>query len=155
MLGELFAADDGVGVTGIAHRAKLGLVSPLGDGGVPRLADAINRAARDLQAGDVILVEAQSFAGPRIDPGQVADWRPSSTDPVFEAIKAATSRGIVVVEPAANGFDDLDHALMAGRLIAADETPERSWGFGVAAGRDLRFGTRPRPNRGVKLRFAS
>jgi hypothetical protein len=132
VLGELFAADDGVGVTGIAHRARLGLVSPLADGGVPRLADAINRAARDLQPGDVILIEAQSFAGPRFDPLTGRGLAPIEYEnPVFDAIKAATSRGIVVVEPAANGFDDLDHSAYGG---AFDRTKRDSGAIIVGSG---------------------
>ena len=110
VLGELVAAADGVGVTGIAHRARLGLVSPVTDANVEKVADAITRAARNLQPGDVILVESQTFAGPHFNPLTGAGLAPVEYEtPIFEAILAATSRGIVVVEPAANGSDDLDH----------------------------------------------
>jgi hypothetical protein len=103
VLGELVAAADGVGVTGIAHRARLGLVSPVNDANVERVADAITRAARNLQPGDVILVESQTFAGPHFNPLTGAGLAPVEYDGPFGRIQAATSRGIVVVEPAANG----------------------------------------------------
>ena len=110
VLGELVAAADGIGVTGIANRARLGLVSPVTETNVERVADAITRAARNLQAGDVILVESQTFAGPHFNPLTGAGLAPVEYEtPIFEAIQAATSRGIIVIEPAANGSDDLDH----------------------------------------------
>ena len=132
VLGELFAAPDGIGVTGIAHGARMGLVSPLFDGSVPRLAEAITRAARDLDPGDVVLIEAQSFAGPRLDPQTGRGLAPIEYEnPVFDAIKAATSRGIVVVEPAANGFDNLEHSAYGG---AFDRTRRDSGAIMVGAG---------------------
>jgi subtilisin family serine protease len=132
VLGELFAAPDGIGVTGIAHRARLGLVSPLSEGNVPRLAEAITRAARDLQPGDVILIEAQSFAGPRLDPQTGRGLAPIEYEnSIFDAIKAATSKGIVVVEPAANGFDNLEHNAYGG---AFDRTRRDSGAIMVGSG---------------------
>src|SRR5262249_42720036 len=73
--------------------------------------EAITRAARDLNPGDVVLIEAQSFAGPHFNPTTGTGVAPVEYEnPVFDAIQAATSRGIIVVEPAANGSDNLDHA---------------------------------------------
>jgi hypothetical protein len=110
VLGELVAADDGIGVTGIAHQARVGLVSPLTEGNIQRVAQAITRAARDLEPGDVILIESQSLAGPHFNHQTGFGAAPVEYEPdIFEAIKAATGRGIVVVEPAGNGSDNLDH----------------------------------------------
>ena len=67
VLGELVAADDGIGVTGIAHRSRLGLINPLTNGTTPDVAGAIRRAASNLEPGDVMLLEL-SVAGPRFDP---------------------------------------------------------------------------------------
>jgi hypothetical protein len=110
VLGELVAAPDGVGVTGIAYRAQLGLINPLTQGTVPDVAGAINRAAAALKAGDVILLEQQSFAGPRLDLQAGRGLLPIEYEPaVFAAIRAATGKGIIVVESAGNGFENLDH----------------------------------------------
>jgi subtilisin family serine protease len=109
VLGELVAADDGVGVTGIANRARLGLLNPIRAGGVSEVAAAVNRAAELLEPGDVILIE-QQMIGPRFDVSTGRGAVPPEFDPVvFSAISAATLKGIVVVEAAANGFDNLDH----------------------------------------------
>lgn len=108
VLGLLAAADDGSGITGIASRARIGLVSPF-TGATADLAAAIRNVSQLLEAGDVIIVEQQAL-GPRFDFTTGRGLVPVEIDPqVFEAIRSATSRGIIIVEPAANGFDDLDH----------------------------------------------
>jgi hypothetical protein len=117
VLGELIAAPDGVGVTGIAYRAKLGLINPLTQGTVPDVAGAINRAASAIRPGDVILLEQQSFAGPRLDLQAGRGLLPIEFEPdVFAAIKAATNKGIIVIESAGNGFENLDHPAYDGKF---------------------------------------
>ncbi|HXG65441.1 MAG TPA: S8 family serine peptidase [Blastocatellia bacterium] len=117
VLGELVAAPDGVGVTGIAYDAQLGLISPLKEGVLPRVAEAVARATKRLGPGDVILIEAQSLHGPRFDPQTGRGLVPIEWDlDVFNAIKAATAKGIVVIEPAGNGFEDLDHPAYNGKF---------------------------------------
>ncbi|MFY9607099.1 MAG: S8 family serine peptidase [Blastocatellia bacterium] len=114
VLGELVAADDGIGVTGIAHRARLGLVNPLTSGTKPDVAAAIRRAGSKLEPGDVMLIEL-SVAGPRFDPFAGRGLVPVEFEPdVFAAIKEATSNGVIVVESAGNGFEDLDHPAYGG-----------------------------------------
>ncbi|HWO00395.1 MAG TPA: S8 family serine peptidase [Blastocatellia bacterium] len=109
VLGELVAADDGIGVTGIAHKARIGLVNPLTNGTTPDAVGAIERAASSLDPGDVMLLEL-SVAGPRFDPFVGRGLVPVEYDPaIFAAIKAATDAGIIVIESAGNGFDNLDH----------------------------------------------
>ena len=110
VIGELVAANDGVGITGIAHQAQLGLVSPLKPGDVSRLADAIDRAARELRPGDLILVEDQSVKGPHFNPTTGLGLLPVEYEAdIFDAIRRATDAGIVVIEPAGNGSENLDH----------------------------------------------
>ncbi len=117
VLGELVAAPDGIGVTGIAHGASIGLINPAFDGTALRVAEAVRQATRRLDAGDVILIEQQSLAGPRLDINTGRGLVSIEFEPeVFDAIKEATSRGIVVIEPAANGSDDLDHPAYGGRF---------------------------------------
>ncbi|MEW6131093.1 MAG: S8 family serine peptidase [Acidobacteriota bacterium] len=110
VLGELIAADDGIGVTGIAPRAHIGLINPLPQqGSVSQIAAAINQAARALQAGDILLIEDQSAKGPRLNPQTGTGLLPIEYEQdVYTAIKDATDRGIVVIEPAGNGAENLD-----------------------------------------------
>ncbi len=117
VLGELIAAPDGVGVTGIAHQARIGLISPGSEGNPQRIADAISQAVRRLDRGDVLLVEQQSISGPRFDISTGRGLAPTEFDPaVFNAIKDATSRGIIVIEPSGNGFEDLDDPAYSGKF---------------------------------------
>jgi subtilase family protein len=110
VLGILVATPDGIGVTGIAHRAAIGVINPQPSGAQPRLADAIAQAAARLDRGDVMLIEQSSLAGPRLDLSTGRGVVPVEyeTD-IFNAIRAATSRGVIVIEPAGNGFENLDH----------------------------------------------
>ncbi|HKP85948.1 MAG TPA: S8 family serine peptidase [Blastocatellia bacterium] len=131
VIGELVAAPDGIGVTGIAHGAKLGLVNPL-TGAVPDVAGAIRRAASEMRAGDVMLIEEQSTVGPRFDLSTGRGLLPVEYETqIFQAIKSATSKGIVVVESAGNGFDDLDHPAYNG---AFDRNKKDSGAIMVGAG---------------------
>ncbi len=117
VLGELAAADDGIGVTGIAHAAQIGLVNPVGAGVSLKVADAIKQAMRKLAAGDVVLIEMQSPNGPHFDPRTGLGLAPIEIEQdVFDAIQEATSRGITVVEPAGNGFENLDDAAFGGKF---------------------------------------
>jgi hypothetical protein len=115
VLGMLLAAPDGVGITGIAHRAQIGLINPHVDAATLRVAQAIRRASDNLRPGDVMLIEQQSFTGPRFDFRTGRGLLPIEFEPeVFEAIKDATSRGIIVIEPAGNGSENLDDSIYNG-----------------------------------------
>lgn len=115
VLGELVAAPDGIGVTGIAHLARIGVINPVASGTTANVADAIRQAIRKLSPGDVILVEQQSITGPRFDASTGQGFLPIEFEPaVFAAIRDATSEGIIVVEPAANGNESLDHSAYKG-----------------------------------------
>ncbi|HYP25196.1 MAG TPA: S8 family serine peptidase [Blastocatellia bacterium] len=115
VLGELVAAPDGVGVTGIAHRAQIGLINPVAEGTTLKIAEAIKTATKRLSPGDIMLIEQQSLAGPRFDGLVGRGLLPIEFEnPVFDAIKAATSKGIIVVEPAGNGFENLDDPIYKG-----------------------------------------
>lgn len=110
--GELGADRNGFGVTGICPQANERAISfePQGS------ARAIVQAANALRPGDIILIELQR-GGPRAtgadQKGCIAvEWWPDD----FDAIRYATSRGIIVVEAAGNGAEDLDDA--------AYDTPE-------------------------------
>jgi serine protease len=122
VLGEIVGGNNGFGITGIAHRANYGVVSAQRNRSFLifswdeyNLADAINVAASKLRKGDVLLIEQHS-KGP--SSGLACACNCSQHEFVameyfqaeFDAIRAATTRGIHVVEAAGNGGMDLDHA---------------------------------------------
>jgi len=99
VLGEVVGRDNGKGVVGIAPDVERVITSSIGGATV---ADAIDVAAERLRPGDVLLIELQS-SGPRGRYIPVELW-----DDVFDAIHAAIARGVIVVEAAGNGGEDLD-----------------------------------------------
>ena len=107
VLGEIVGARNGVGVTGIAPAAPFAGVTHNGTGS----AKAIQTAAALLAPGDIILLEMHR-PGPRYNytsrPDQLGfiavEWWPDD----FLAIQYAVQRGIIVVEAAGNGSEDLD-----------------------------------------------
>jgi serine protease len=106
-LALVVGADNGAGIVGIApgvHAVRL--VSHWDGTTDANMADAIAKAADGLAAGDVLLLEIQGGAGypvERMDGGLE-----------MVAIKAATNKGIIVIEPAGNAADDLDDAFTDG-----------------------------------------
>ena len=115
VIGILVAANDGVGITGIAPGARLGLINPLTDNTRPDVAAAIRRAVASMEAGDLILLELQSPSGPHFDPFPGHGLLPIEYEPdIYAAIKSATSQGVIVIESAGNGFENLDHAIYNG-----------------------------------------
>ncbi|HEX2833233.1 MAG TPA: S8 family serine peptidase [Thermoanaerobaculia bacterium] len=107
--GVLVGADNGFGVSGISPDATL----RFGAFSIPS-AQAIDQAAALLSAGDILLLEIHR-AGPRhqFQPRQdqrgyiAIEWWPDD----FVAIEAAVRKGIIVVEAAGNGGEDLDDVL--------------------------------------------
>ncbi|MGE5181517.1 MAG: S8 family serine peptidase [Acidobacteriota bacterium] len=107
VLGEVVARDNGKGVVGIAPDVERVFTSSIGG---TSIADAIDTAAERLRAGDVLLIELQQ-TGPRGRFLPVEYW-----DDSFDAIAAATARGVVVIEAAGNGAEDLDRRIYRGKL---------------------------------------
>jgi hypothetical protein len=104
VLGEVAAVDNTVGCVGIAPAASVRVVSQWRTAGTYSTADAILSAASQMIAGDVLLLEAQTrhpTTGSSFAPVEVEEL-------VFDAIRVAVDRGIIVVEAAANGSIDLD-----------------------------------------------
>jgi Subtilase family len=100
------------GVTGICPDATMFGFAAFDSLGRHDTADAIRLAAARLGPGDIILIELHK-AGPRArtdpkltgEPGSIPiEWWPHN----FEVIQGATARGIIVVEAAGNGYEDLD-----------------------------------------------
>ncbi|KAH6842498.1 peptidase S8/S53 domain-containing protein [Chaetomium sp. MPI-CAGE-AT-0009] len=105
----IFMSDNTVGGVGIAHGAEghvVGIQRTVGGGPVENEPEAIMDAAAYLGPGDVMLLEMQT--------GDAAgnNWPVEILDAQFDAISLATSLGIIVIEPAANGAQDMDQPVL-------------------------------------------
>jgi subtilisin family serine protease len=132
VLGEVVGRDNGKGVVGIAPDVERVFTSSIGGISV---ADAIDRAANKLRAGDVLLIELQGL-GPRGSYIPVEYW-----DDIYDAIAAATKRGVIVIEAAGNGYEDLDHRAYGRKF---DRKKRDSGAIIVGAGGPPRDGFRDR-----------
>src|SRR3954454_1714159 len=104
--GMLVAEHNDIGVQGLCPAAELFGISIGADEWAT--SSAIYRAAQMLRAGDVLLLELERRPGDD-QPDTNAGFVPIEFWPDdFDAIRYATSRGILVVEPAANGSVHLD-----------------------------------------------
>lgn len=129
VLGEVVGKDNGKGVVGIAPEVERVFTSSIGG---TTVANAIDAAAKHLRAGDVLLIELQG-AGPR-----GGRWVPVEYwDDAYDAIAAATKRGVVVIEAAGNGAEDLDLSIYKGKF---DRTKRDSGAIMVGAGGPPRQG---------------
>lgn len=102
VLGIVTAMDDGRGVIGIAHEiASARVVSMVDQRSFVNLPRAILIALRELRFGDILLIEVDTNLGKGRLPVEVQRC-------VFDLIRLATARGVIVIEPAGNGYRDLD-----------------------------------------------
>jgi hypothetical protein len=115
VLGEFSGDVNTIGITGIAPDARVSAVSLTTN----QTSQAIRIAADRLRPGDIILLEVHR-AGPRHNFRRVAANRDASTPGFiaiewwpddFAAIQYAIKRGIIVVEAAGNGAENLDDPL--------------------------------------------
>ncbi|GGI67505.1 hypothetical protein GCM10007978_01410 [Shewanella hanedai] len=130
------AKRDNKGVTGIAHGAQLGF-----HGWSPNIAQAILNSADYLTTGDIILLEAQ--INRNINNGDTCSSQNQSecvpvewSRSVFDAILSITNEGIIVIEAAGNGNENLDNSIYqnsfnrntrdSGAFLIAATTPSSS-----------------------------
>ena len=104
VLGEVLGKHNGYGIEGAAPEAQVAVLCSTSISS--SLADCINYAAKELSAGDVILIELQvAFLPVEIVPA------------VYDAIVVAVAKGVIVVEAAANGAYDLDNLHQAPKVV--------------------------------------
>jgi hypothetical protein len=108
VMGEIGGDSNGFGITGIAPDALFRGISIFGGLGS---APAIRKAADLLSPGDIILIELHR-PGPRAtgvgQQGFIAiEWWPDD----YDAIRYATGRGVIVIEAAGNGAQNLDDSI--------------------------------------------
>lgn len=103
VLGEICAVDNTIGCVGITPNIdSVDVVSH--SGSVSNVSDAILAAIDTMEFGHVLLLEVQSFSSDAPVFGAPIEV----VDDVFETIRLATALGIVVVEAAGNGTQNLD-----------------------------------------------
>lgn len=110
VLGEFSGDDNAFGVTGICPGANVRMISHNGN----QASRAIKQAADLLNEGDIILLEmhrpgpAANFQLNATQQGYIAvEWWPD----VYAAIRYATNKGIIVIEAAGNGAENLDDSI--------------------------------------------
>jgi subtilisin family serine protease len=128
VLGEMVSLPNDFGTVGISHGARAAVQSAVING-VWNTAGAIMNAVKNLRKGDVILIELQGV-GPNGRWVAMQYWTS-----VFSAIRAATKRGITVVEAAGNGNEDFDDQGFAntglqkdsGAIVVGAGVPPTNW----------------------------
>jgi List-Bact-rpt repeat protein len=113
VLGMLVGRQNAYGVTGAVPGAAIQVISPVETGTLRyNLPAAVAAAGAALGPGDVLLIEQQGV-GPRGGLRFVpAEWDPA----VFDAIRVVTGTGVIVVEAAGNGSENLDDEIFQGRF---------------------------------------
>ena len=101
VLGQVCGVDNALGVVGIAPACTARVVSQFQPSGYST-SDAILSALTVMQFGDVLLLEAQTTVGS-------STFLPVEVEQAaFDAIRLGTAIGVIVVEAAGNGSNDLD-----------------------------------------------
>ncbi|HSX53455.1 MAG TPA: S8 family serine peptidase [Patescibacteria group bacterium] len=113
VLGMLGGDANTFGVTGLVPNTPINMVNTVSSESGWSVANAVYIASNQMSAGDVMTIEQQS-CGPS-DPSCTSGFMPIEWIPeVYDAISYATAKNIVVVEPAANGGQNLDDASLYG-----------------------------------------
>jgi subtilisin family serine protease len=116
VIGEFGGDENGIGIVGISPRANTRAISIFGAN--QGSSKAIVQAANLLSAGDIILIELHR-PGPRHNfqsrPDQKGYIAIEWWEDDYAAIRYATNKGVIVVEAAGNGGENLDDAIYSVR----------------------------------------
>ncbi|OQR53405.1 S8 family peptidase [Bacillus sp. CDB3] len=100
VLGVVSAEDNNKGNIGITPNANVKVISIIRDNGQKNKADAILSAVENSKSGDVLLLELQEKVRDQDD----IRFLPVEIQPeIFDAIRAGTDKGIIIIEAAGNG----------------------------------------------------
>ena len=120
VIGELDANANSFGVTGLAYASPIHTINVDNVERGYDLGSAITQATSLGHAGDVILMEQQQVdANNNFVPVEYYGE-------YYDAIKAATAKGLIVIEPAGNGARNLDDPAYGATFPFEPRTPERS-----------------------------
>jgi hypothetical protein len=113
VLGILAGRPNAFGVTGAVPAANTRVISPIEAGTLSyNLPAAIAAAGAALGPGDVLLIEQQAVGPHGGELFVPVEWDPA----VFDAIRVVTQAGVIVVEAAGNGGENLDGDDFQGRF---------------------------------------
>lgn len=108
VLGEIASLNDGVGTTGIAYQSQLFFSGAYFDQNY-FLEDALIQTMDALDPGDVVLIE-QQISGPNgVEEYVPVEWY----EPYYDAIQLISGNGLIVVEAAGNGNQNLDDPIFS------------------------------------------
>ena len=111
VVGQIRGLDNDLGVDGLVPDADVGGSSIFGQG----FPQALLAAAAHLQPGDIVLIELHAPGPNSNDSGSQFGYVPMEFwQDNFDAIRALTDLGIIVVEAAGNGQQDLDDPVYLG-----------------------------------------
>nr|WP_294937061.1 T9SS type A sorting domain-containing protein [uncultured Flavobacterium sp.] len=111
VFGIMYADKGAYGVSGMAYNASEMILFPEWQQSGYNRVNAVTMAIQNSVAGDVILYEMQEY-------GQSSNYVPAEfNNPVWDLTKAATDAGIVIVEAAANGNQNLDSAYYSSYMV--------------------------------------
>lgn len=110
VLGIILAQDNNIGCVGITPFVSASVISQfrqtLGRKTlVYNTADAISAAVHALNSGDVLLIESQIVLKRS---NRFSNYPSEVEHAIFHAIELGTNKGIIIIEPAGNGSNDLD-----------------------------------------------
>jgi hypothetical protein len=117
VIGVIAGNENGFGVTGIAPKVKVFGASWVAEGSIPNMPKTILEAAKKVSPGDIMLIEVH-HAGPRARGGQMGYIAMEFWPDNFHALSVATEMGVIVVEAAGNGAEDLDDPIYNKPLVS-------------------------------------
>lgn len=118
VFGIVMAHKGTYGISGMAHGAQEMVLFPEWQQTGYNRVNAVTQAIANSQAGDVILYEMQAFGQ---GGSSATNYVPAEySQVIWDLTKAATDAGIIIVEAAANGNQDLDAAFYAPYMARGD-----------------------------------